>query len=103
MDLIHLQDVKMQKTKPARGKDYTSGASCITNIVITNREAKLYLDSGAFCTCDGKDYLARTYANWKEILMPIEGITSEVIANICTPRAFLKQKSYSIILQEASD
>ncbi|MBW0476955.1 hypothetical protein O181_016670 [Austropuccinia psidii MF-1] len=48
MDLIHVQDAKMQKTKPVRGKGYTAGASCITNIVINNREAKLDLDSGAF-------------------------------------------------------
>ncbi|MBW0530201.1 hypothetical protein O181_069916 [Austropuccinia psidii MF-1] len=37
-------------------------------------EAKLHLDSGSFCTCVGKDYLDRIYTNWKEILMPIEGI-----------------------------
>ncbi|MBW0538448.1 hypothetical protein O181_078163 [Austropuccinia psidii MF-1] len=36
MDLIHVQDAKMQKTKPARGKGYTDGASCITNIVKLN-------------------------------------------------------------------
>ncbi|MBW0529209.1 hypothetical protein O181_068924 [Austropuccinia psidii MF-1] len=54
MDLIHVQDAKMQKTKPAR--------------------AKIHIDSGAFCTCVGKDYLDRIYTNWKEKLMPIEGI-----------------------------
>ncbi|MBW0562678.1 hypothetical protein O181_102393 [Austropuccinia psidii MF-1] len=32
MHLIHLQDDKMQKTKPARGKGYTAGSSFITNI-----------------------------------------------------------------------
>ncbi|MBW0547490.1 hypothetical protein O181_087205 [Austropuccinia psidii MF-1] len=63
MDLIHVQDVKMQKTKPARGKGFTAGASCITNIVINNREAKLNFDSGAFCICVGKDYLDRIYTN----------------------------------------
>ncbi|MBW0526444.1 hypothetical protein O181_066159 [Austropuccinia psidii MF-1] len=74
MDLINVQDAKMQKAKPARGKVYTAGESCITNIVIKNREAKLHLDSGAFCICAGKDYLYRIYTNWKESLMPIEGI-----------------------------
>ncbi|MBW0485557.1 hypothetical protein O181_025272 [Austropuccinia psidii MF-1] len=74
MDLIHVQDAKMQNTKPSRAKGYTSGAYCITNIVINNREAKLNLDSGAFWTCVGKDYLKRSYTNWKESLMPIEGI-----------------------------
>ncbi|MBW0522801.1 hypothetical protein O181_062516 [Austropuccinia psidii MF-1] len=74
MDIIHVQDAKIQKPKPARGKGYTPGASCITNIVINNREAKLNLDSGVFCTCVGKDYLDRIHTNWKEILMPIEGM-----------------------------
>ncbi|MBW0507351.1 hypothetical protein O181_047066 [Austropuccinia psidii MF-1] len=74
MDLIHVQDAKMQKSKPARGKVYTAGSSCITNNVINNREAKIHLDSGAFCTCVGKDYLYRIYTNWQDILMPIEGI-----------------------------
>ncbi|MBW0547122.1 hypothetical protein O181_086837 [Austropuccinia psidii MF-1] len=74
MDLIHVQVAKMQKTKPARGEGYTAGASCITNIVINNREAKLHLDSGAFFTCVGKDYHDRIYTNWKESLILIEGI-----------------------------
>ncbi|MBW0476024.1 hypothetical protein O181_015739 [Austropuccinia psidii MF-1] len=64
----------MQKAKPSRGKRYTAGASFITNIVISNREAKLHLDSVAFCTCIGKDYLDRIYTSWKQTLMPIEGI-----------------------------
>ncbi|MBW0510296.1 hypothetical protein O181_050011 [Austropuccinia psidii MF-1] len=55
MALIHMQDANMQKAKPARGKGYTAGASCINNIFINNREAKLHLESGAFCTCVGKD------------------------------------------------
>ncbi|MBW0541048.1 hypothetical protein O181_080763 [Austropuccinia psidii MF-1] len=74
MDLINMRDDKMQKTKPDRGKGHTAGSSCITNIVMNNREAKLHLDSGAFCTFVGKDYLNRIYTNWKESLIPIEGI-----------------------------
>ncbi|MBW0537761.1 hypothetical protein O181_077476 [Austropuccinia psidii MF-1] len=74
MDLIQVQDAKIQKAKTARGKGYTSGSSCITNIVMNNREAKIHLGSGAFCTCFGKVYLDSIYTNWKERLMPIEGI-----------------------------
>ncbi|MBW0566474.1 hypothetical protein O181_106189 [Austropuccinia psidii MF-1] len=48
MDLMHVQDAKMQNPKPARGKGYTAGSSCITNIVINNTESKIHLDSGAF-------------------------------------------------------
>ncbi|MBW0470693.1 hypothetical protein O181_010408 [Austropuccinia psidii MF-1] len=64
----------MQKAKPARGKGHTAVAFCITNFVINNREAKLHLDSGSFFTCVGKHYLDKIYTNWKESLMPIEGI-----------------------------
>ncbi|MBW0546296.1 hypothetical protein O181_086011 [Austropuccinia psidii MF-1] len=72
--LIHVQDAKMQKTKPDRGKGYTAGSSCITNIVTNNREAKIHLSSGAFCTCIGRNYLDNIYINWQDKLMPIEGI-----------------------------
>ncbi|MBW0553581.1 hypothetical protein O181_093296 [Austropuccinia psidii MF-1] len=34
----------------------------------------MHLDLGAFCACVGKDYLDKAYINWKEQLMPIEGI-----------------------------
>ncbi|MBW0489850.1 hypothetical protein O181_029565 [Austropuccinia psidii MF-1] len=74
MNLIHVQDAKMQKNKPAKGKVYTAEASCITNIVINNTEAKLNLDSSAFCTCVENNYLDRIYSKWKESLMRIEGI-----------------------------
>ncbi|MBW0584671.1 hypothetical protein O181_124386 [Austropuccinia psidii MF-1] len=74
MDLINVQDAKMQKNKPARYKGYTAGSSCITNIVINNREAKTHLDSGAFCTCVGKDYLKKINTNQKDKLITIEGI-----------------------------
>ncbi|MBW0578500.1 hypothetical protein O181_118215 [Austropuccinia psidii MF-1] len=72
MDLIHVQDAKMPKSKPSRDKGYTARASFITNSVINNIRSKLHLDSGAFCTCVGKDYLYRIYYNLKESLMPIE-------------------------------
>ncbi|MBW0506201.1 hypothetical protein O181_045916 [Austropuccinia psidii MF-1] len=49
MNLIHVQDAQIQKNKPARG---------------------------TFCTCVGKDLLDRLYTNWKESLMPVEGIKS---------------------------
>ncbi|MBW0554963.1 hypothetical protein O181_094678 [Austropuccinia psidii MF-1] len=74
MDLIHVQDAKMQKAKPARGKGYTAGSSCITNIVINNTEAKIHLDSGAFCTCVGNNYLDMIYTNWQDKIMIIGDI-----------------------------
>ncbi|MBW0506615.1 hypothetical protein O181_046330 [Austropuccinia psidii MF-1] len=67
-------NVSFEVTKPARGKGYTAGSSCITTIVINNTEAKIHLDSAAFCTCFGKNYLYKTYTNWQDKIIPIEGI-----------------------------
>ncbi|MBW0580574.1 hypothetical protein O181_120289 [Austropuccinia psidii MF-1] len=55
--LINIQDARMCKTKPARGKGYTAGASCITSILMNDIEAKVNLFTGAFCTGVGKDCL----------------------------------------------
>ncbi|MBW0473833.1 hypothetical protein O181_013548 [Austropuccinia psidii MF-1] len=68
---INIQDARMCKTKPSRGKGYTSGASCITSILISDTEGKVNLDTGAFCTCVRKDYLQGILPGWKNHLLPI--------------------------------
>ncbi|MBW0523728.1 hypothetical protein O181_063443 [Austropuccinia psidii MF-1] len=49
-NMINIQDARMCKTKPARGKGYTAGASGITSNLMNDIEAKVNLDTGAFCT-----------------------------------------------------
>ncbi|MBW0578023.1 hypothetical protein O181_117738 [Austropuccinia psidii MF-1] len=56
-NLINIQDARMCKTKPARGNVYNAGAACSTSILMNDIEAKVNLDTGAFFTCVGKDYL----------------------------------------------
>ncbi|MBW0502701.1 hypothetical protein O181_042416 [Austropuccinia psidii MF-1] len=56
-NLIIIEDARMCITKPARGKVYTAGASCIIPILRNYIEAKVNLDTGAFFTCVGKHYL----------------------------------------------
>ncbi|MBW0508269.1 hypothetical protein O181_047984 [Austropuccinia psidii MF-1] len=73
-NLINIQDARMCKTKPARGKQYNSGASCITSILINDTEARVNLDTGAFCTCVGKNLLQAILPGWKNHLLPIEGV-----------------------------
>ncbi|MBW0506448.1 hypothetical protein O181_046163 [Austropuccinia psidii MF-1] len=73
-NLINIQDARICKTKPARGKGYTAGASCITSVLIDDIEAKVNLDTGAFCTCVGKDYLQNILPRWKYNVLPIEGV-----------------------------
>ncbi|MBW0512950.1 hypothetical protein O181_052665 [Austropuccinia psidii MF-1] len=92
MDLINVQDAKMQKTKPSRGKSYTAGSSCITKIVINKKEVKIPLDSGDFCTCVGKDYLGMIYTIWKERLIPIEGINFSSASQDINPLGILEEE-----------
>ncbi|MBW0585176.1 hypothetical protein O181_124891 [Austropuccinia psidii MF-1] len=49
-NLIHIQDSRMCKTKPAKGQGYTAGAFCITSILMNDVVAKVNLDTAAFFT-----------------------------------------------------
>ncbi|MBW0533813.1 hypothetical protein O181_073528 [Austropuccinia psidii MF-1] len=79
----------MCKTKPARGKGYTAGASCITSVLMNDIEAKVNLDTGAFCTCVGKDYLQVILPEWKNHLLPIEGVQFSSASNNMYPLGIL--------------
>ncbi|MBW0516590.1 hypothetical protein O181_056305 [Austropuccinia psidii MF-1] len=79
----------MCKTKPARGNGYTAGASCITSVLMSDIEAKVNLDTGAFCTCVGKDYLQVILPEWKNHLLPIEGVQFSSSSNNMYPLGIL--------------
>ncbi|MBW0501741.1 hypothetical protein O181_041456 [Austropuccinia psidii MF-1] len=64
----------MCKAKPARGKGYTAGASCITSVLMNDIEDKVNLDTGSFCTCVRKDNLQAILSGWKSHLLPREGV-----------------------------
>ncbi|MBW0507138.1 hypothetical protein O181_046853 [Austropuccinia psidii MF-1] len=54
---INIKYARICKTKPSRGEEYTARASCLTSALMNDVEAKVNLNTGAFCTCIGKDYL----------------------------------------------
>ncbi|MBW0476405.1 hypothetical protein O181_016120 [Austropuccinia psidii MF-1] len=91
-NLINIQDARVCKTKPARGKGYTSGASFITSILINDTEAKVNLDTGAFFTCVGKDYLQSILPGWKDRLLPTEGVQFSSASNNMYPLGILDTK-----------
>ncbi|MBW0512107.1 hypothetical protein O181_051822 [Austropuccinia psidii MF-1] len=88
-NLINMQYSRMCKTKPARGKGYTAAASCITSILMNDIEAKVNLDTGAFCTCVGKDYLQAILPGWKNHLLPIDGVQFSSASNNMYPLGIL--------------
>ncbi|MBW0514550.1 hypothetical protein O181_054265 [Austropuccinia psidii MF-1] len=74
LDLSKIQDAQLMKTKPNRGKGYTAGNSCVTEVKIENKPTERLLDPGAFCSCFGKSFLIPCAPNFEDQLLPIDGI-----------------------------
>ncbi|MBW0537786.1 hypothetical protein O181_077501 [Austropuccinia psidii MF-1] len=79
----------MCKPKPARGKGYTAGESCIISIVMNDIEARVNFYTGAFCTCVGKYYLHAILPEWKKHLLPIAGVQFSSASNNMYPLGIL--------------
>ncbi|MBW0532665.1 hypothetical protein O181_072380 [Austropuccinia psidii MF-1] len=88
--LINIQDSRMCKTKPARGKGYNSVESCVTSGLMNDIEARVNLDTGEFCTCVGKDYLQTILPGWKNHLLAIEGRKFSSASNNAVPFGYIR-------------
>ncbi|MBW0522737.1 hypothetical protein O181_062452 [Austropuccinia psidii MF-1] len=88
-DLINIQDARMCKAKPVRGKGYTAGASCITSILINDIEDRVNFDKVALGNCVGKYYLQAVLPEWKNHLLPIEGVQFSSSSNNMYPWGIL--------------
>ncbi|MBW0566267.1 hypothetical protein O181_105982 [Austropuccinia psidii MF-1] len=69
------------KTKPNRGKGYTAGNFCITEVVIDNKPTKSLLDPGVFCSCVGKYFLKPYAPKSEDQLLPCDGIKFNSASN----------------------
>ncbi|MBW0548695.1 hypothetical protein O181_088410 [Austropuccinia psidii MF-1] len=74
LDLSKVQDAQLMKTKPNRGKGYTAGNCCITEVVIENKPTNPSIDPGAFCSCVEKSFLKTCAPNFEDQLLTIDGI-----------------------------
>ncbi|MBW0517289.1 hypothetical protein O181_057004 [Austropuccinia psidii MF-1] len=73
-NLTDIQDDKLYRTKPAKGMGFTAGKSSKSIVMVGNQEAKVNLDTGAYCTCAGKGYLKTIVPDWEEKRIPIQGV-----------------------------
>ncbi|MBW0505028.1 hypothetical protein O181_044743 [Austropuccinia psidii MF-1] len=73
-NLTNIQDAKLYRTKTSKGMGYTAGKSSISIVMVGNQEAKVNLDTGAYCTCVGKSYLKTIVPDWEEKIIPIQGV-----------------------------
>ncbi|MBW0589284.1 hypothetical protein O181_128999 [Austropuccinia psidii MF-1] len=69
------------KTKPNRGKGYTAGNSCITEVVADNNSTKCSIDPGALFSCVGTSFLKACVPNFEDQLLPIDGIKLNSASN----------------------
>ncbi|MBW0501366.1 hypothetical protein O181_041081 [Austropuccinia psidii MF-1] len=81
LHLSRIQDAQLMKTKPNRGKGYTAGSSCITEVVIDTKPTKRLLDPGAICSCVGKSFLKICVQNFKHKLLPNDDIKFNSASN----------------------
>ncbi|MBW0538837.1 hypothetical protein O181_078552 [Austropuccinia psidii MF-1] len=81
LDLSKIQDAQLMKANSNRGKVYTAGNSCITEVVIDKKPTKLLLDPGAFCSCVVKSFLKTCVPNSEDQLLPIDGINLNNASN----------------------
>ncbi|MBW0524448.1 hypothetical protein O181_064163 [Austropuccinia psidii MF-1] len=72
--LTNIQDAKFYRTKTAQVMGYTVGKSSISIVMVENQEAKVELDTGAYCTCVGRTYLETIVPDWEEKLIPMQGV-----------------------------
>ncbi|MBW0587133.1 hypothetical protein O181_126848 [Austropuccinia psidii MF-1] len=81
LDLSKVQDAQLMKAKPNRGKGYTSGNLCITEVVIDKNPTKPLLYPEAFCSCAGKSFLKTCVPNFADQFLPIDGIKLNSASN----------------------
>ncbi|MBW0549405.1 hypothetical protein O181_089120 [Austropuccinia psidii MF-1] len=81
LDLSQIQDAKLMKTKTNRGKGYTAGNSCITEVVIYNKPTKCLLEPGAFCSCVANSFLKTCTPTFEDQLLPTDGIKLNSASN----------------------
>ncbi|MBW0547303.1 hypothetical protein O181_087018, partial [Austropuccinia psidii MF-1] len=81
LDLSKIKDAQLMKTKTNRGKSYTAGNSCITEVVVNNKPTQRLLDPGAFCSCVGKSFLKNCVPKFEDHLLPIDGIKFNSASN----------------------
>ncbi|MBW0557928.1 hypothetical protein O181_097643 [Austropuccinia psidii MF-1] len=70
--LTKIQDAKLYRTKPEKGMGYTAGKSSTILVMAESQDAKINLDTGAYCTCVGKNYLKTFVPDWEGKHIPIQ-------------------------------
>ncbi|PLW51330.1 hypothetical protein PCASD_01022 [Puccinia coronata f. sp. avenae] len=67
----HIEDARLMRCKPDKGKAHLIGFQTITPVLINHQEYPCLLDSGASCSIISKQLLLKILPDWESSLMPI--------------------------------
>ncbi|WAR58468.1 hypothetical protein PtB15_5B702 [Puccinia triticina] len=67
----HVEDARLMKCKPDRGKAHLTGKANLTTVLIESKEHSCLLDSGASCSIISNRLLDSIIPEWENKLMPI--------------------------------
>ncbi|KNE89415.1 hypothetical protein PSTG_17131 [Puccinia striiformis f. sp. tritici PST-78] len=67
----HIEDARLMKCKPEKGKAHLLGSQNLTNVLIDGNQYTCLLDSGASCSIISQQLLQSIKPLWKDNLMPI--------------------------------
>ncbi|PLW26456.1 hypothetical protein PCANC_26764 [Puccinia coronata f. sp. avenae] len=67
----HIEDARLMRCKPDKGKAHLIGFQTLTTVLIHNKEHSCLLDSGASCSIISNSLLKSILPEWKDQLMPI--------------------------------
>jgi len=71
IEVGHISDAKLLTNKPEEGRSYTLGRTCYTSVLFEEKEIKVLLDIGAFCSCTRSNFLDSVYPDWKNHLLAV--------------------------------
>jgi hypothetical protein len=67
----HVEDARLMRCKPDKGKAHLIGFHTLTTVLINNSEYSCLLDSGASCSIISNTLLNYIVPEWKHLLLPI--------------------------------
>ena len=77
----NVSDARMVRSRPARGKGYTAGKTCMTQVIYNKMKLNCLLDNGATCSVVGSKFLDKILPDWRQKTWPIEKVKFSSVSN----------------------
>ncbi|MBW0569578.1 hypothetical protein O181_109293, partial [Austropuccinia psidii MF-1] len=99
--LKNIQDAKLYRNKPAKGMGYTAGKSSISIGMVENQEAKVNLDTGAYCNC--VEPLGSIIGHEVDIILNVENPYQPLLRRPAYPASSRAREALEVHIKELMD